>query len=380
MTDVAEIKGHRRTYVGSMPGKVIQSLKKVRCENPLILIDEVDKIGRASLHGDPASALLEMLDPEQNHNFLDYYLDVTVDLSKVLFICTANIIDTIPEPLRDRMEMIEVSGYVAEEKLNIAEKYLIPQTKDECGIDDKQVCINSDALRTLIKQYCRESGVRNLKKHIEKIYRKAALKIAANEIDHIVVSNDNLNELVGKPIFTHDRLYDETPSGVVMGLAWTAMGGSTLFVEASLRKRLDANTESKKEGSLELTGHLGDVMKESAKIALTFAKRFIAENFPELTFLENADLHIHVPEGATPKDGPSAGCTIVTALLSLAFGKPVEQNLTMTGEISLTGRILPVGGIKEKVIAVRCFDLQFIWVYRLVIQSGNCHTLFKVRR
>ncbi|KHJ45026.1 endopeptidase La [Trichuris suis] len=354
MTDVAEIKGHRRTYVGSMPGKIIQCLKKVKCENPLILIDEVDKIGRAGFHGDPASALLELLDPEQNHNFLDHYLDVTVDLSKVLFICTANVTDTIPDPLRDRMEMIEVSGYVAEEKLRIAENYLIPQTKDECGIATDMVNIGPDALQLLIKKYCRESGVRNLKKQIEKVYRKAALKIASQETDAINVTDKNLSEFVGKPVFTHDRLYTITPPGVVMGLAWTSMGGSTLFVESSLRQRYDDVTkEEGKEGSLLLTGNMGDVMKESAKIAHTYARQFLANHVPDNCFLEKAHLHVHVPEGATPKDGPSAGCTIVTSLISLALHLPVRQNIAMTGEVSLTGKILPVGGIKEKVIAAR---------------------------
>ncbi|CDW59865.1 lon protease, mitochondrial [Trichuris trichiura] len=365
MTDVAEIKGHRRTYVGSMPGKIIQCLKKVKCENPLILIDEVDKIGRAGFHGDPASALLELLDPEQNHNFLDHYLDVTVDLSKVLFICTANVTDTIPDPLRDRMEMIEVSGYVAEEKLRIAENYLIPQTKAECGIATDMVNIGPDALKLLIKKYCRESGVRNLKKQIEKVspfillcdrhvYRKAALKIASQETDAITVTDKNLSDFVGKPVFTHDRLYTITPPGVVMGLAWTSMGGSTLFVESSLRQRYDDTAkEEGKEGTLLLTGNMGDVMKESAKIAHTYARQFLANHVPDNSFLEKAHLHVHVPEGATPKDGPSAGCTIVTSLISLALHLPVRQNIAMTGEVSLTGKILPVGGIKEKVIAAR---------------------------
>ena len=223
MTDVAEIKGHRRTYVGAMPGKVIQSLKKTKIENPLILIDEIDKIGKG-IHGDPSSALLEMLDPEQNKNFLDHYLDVPVDLSHVLFICTANIIETIPEPLRDRMEMIDMSGYVAEEKLSIASKYLIPQALREAGLTTKQITFQDDTLTKLIKYYCRESGVRNLQKHIEKVIRKVAYKIVQKEISAANITPDNLNEYVGKPIFTHDRMYTDTPPGVVMGLAWTAMG------------------------------------------------------------------------------------------------------------------------------------------------------------
>ncbi|XP_035220038.1 lon protease homolog, mitochondrial-like [Stegodyphus dumicola] len=350
MTDVAEIKGHRRTYIGAMPGKIIQCLKKTKTENPLILIDEVDKIGRG-YQGDPSSALLEVLDPEQNANFLDHYLDVPVDLSKVLFICTANVTDTIPEPLRDRMEMIEVSGYVAEEKIAIAEQYLIPQARELTGVTSDQVTISTDALQKLIKSYCRESGVRNLQKHIEKIFRKTAYSIVKQEISTVEVKEENLQDFVGKPVFTHDRLYEITPPGVVMGLAWTAMGGSTLYIETTQCKPL--SEEKKFEGSLQLTGHLGDVMKESANIAYSFAKSFMLQLHPENDFLQKAHLHLHVPEGAVPKDGPSAGCTMVSALLSLALGKSVKQNTAMTGEISLTGKVLPVGGIKEKSIAAK---------------------------
>nr|XP_034972882.1 lon protease homolog, mitochondrial [Zootoca vivipara] len=349
MTDVAEIKGHRRTYVGAMPGKIIQCLKKTKTENPLILIDEVDKIGRG-YQGDPSSALLELLDPEQNANFLDHYLDVPVDLSKVLFICTANVTETIPEPLRDRMEMINISGYVAQEKLAIAEKYLVPQARVLCGLDEAKTSITQDVLTVLIKQYCRESGVRNLQKQVEKVLRKSAYKIVSGEAEKVEVTPENLQDFVGRPIFTVDRMYDVTPTGVVMGLAWTAMGGSTLFVETSLRRPKDRES---KEGSLEVTGQLGDVMKESAKIAYTFARAFLMQRDPSNDFLVTSHLHLHVPEGATPKDGPSAGCTIVTALLSLALGQPARQNVAMTGEVSLTGKILPVGGIKEKTIAAK---------------------------
>ncbi|CAL1284781.1 unnamed protein product [Larinioides sclopetarius] len=343
MTDVAEIKGHRRTYIGAMPGKIIQCLKKTKTENPLILIDEVDKIGRG-YQGDPSSALLEVLDPEQNHNFLDHYLDVSVDLSKVLFICTANVTDTIPEPLRDRMEMIEVSGYVAEEKIAIAENYLIPQAREATGVTAEQVKLNTDALQKLIKSYCRESGVRNLQKQIEKILRKGAFKLVKKEISSVEISENNLQDFVGKPLFTQDRLYETTPPGVVMGLAWTAMGGSTLFIET---------TQKKYDGSMQVTGHLGDVMKESANIAYSYAKSFMLSHHSENDFLQKAHLHLHVPEGAVPKDGPSAGCTMVSALLSLALNKPIKQNTAMTGEISLTGKVLPVGGIKEKSIAAK---------------------------
>ncbi|XP_055963243.1 lon protease homolog, mitochondrial [Sorex fumeus] len=352
MTDVAEIKGHRRTYVGAMPGKIIQCLKKTKTENPLILIDEVDKIGRG-YQGDPSSALLELLDPEQNANFLDHYLDVPVDLSKVLFICTANVTDTIPEPLRDRMEMINVSGYVAQEKLAIAERYLVPQARALCGLDEDKARLSADVLKLLIKQYCRESGVRNLQKQVEKVLRKSAYKIVSGEASFVEVTPENLQDFVGKPVFTVERMYDVTPPGVVMGLAWTAMGGSTLFVETSLRRPRDKDSKGDKDGSLEVTGQLGEVMKESARIAYTFARAFLMQQDPGNDFLAASHIHLHVPEGATPKDGPSAGCTIVTALLSLALGRPVRQNLAMTGEVSLTGKILPVGGIKEKTIAAK---------------------------
>uniref|UniRef100_A0A8C8HF97 Lon protease homolog, mitochondrial n=1 Tax=Oncorhynchus tshawytscha TaxID=74940 RepID=A0A8C8HF97_ONCTS len=355
MTDVAEIKGHRRTYVGAMPGKIIQCLKKTKTENPLVLIDEVDKIGRG-YQGDPSSALLELLDPEQNFNFLDHYLDVPVDLSKVLFICTANVTDTIPEPLRDRMEMINVSGYVAQEKLAIAEKYLVPQLRTQCGLTEDTTNISPEALNLLIRQYCRESGVRNLQKQVEKVFRKVAFRIVSGEETAVQVTPDNLQDYVGKPIFTVDRMYDVTPPGVVMGLAWTAMGGTTLFIETSLRRPRDTGGKDKdgpRDGSLEVTGQLGDVMKESSKIASTFARTFLMKQQPDNDFFSGAHLHLHVPEGATPKDGPSAGCTIVTALLSLATNTPVRENVAMTGEVSLTGKILPVGGIKEKTIAAK---------------------------
>ncbi|XP_036170385.1 LOW QUALITY PROTEIN: lon protease homolog, mitochondrial [Myotis myotis] len=351
MTDVAEIKGHRRTYVGAMPGKIIQCLKKTKTENPLILIDEVDKIGRG-YQGDPSSALLELLDPEQNANFLDHYLDVPVDLSKVLFICTANVIETIPEPLRDRMEMINVSGYVAQEKLAIAERYLVPQARALCGLDESKAKLSSDVLTVLIKQYCRESGVRNLQKQVEKVLRKSAYKIVSGQAELVEVTPENLQDFVGKPVFTVERMYEVTPPGVVMGLAWTAMGGSTLFVETSPRRPQEKNSKDK-DGSLEVTGQLGEVMKESARIAYTFARAFLMRHDPTNEYLVTSHIHLHVPEGATPKDGPSAGCTIVTALLSLAMDRPVRQNLAMTGEVSLTGKILPVGGIKEKTIAAK---------------------------
>jgi len=348
LSDVAELKGHRRTYVGAMPGKAVQALKKTKTENPLILIDEIDKMGRG-WQGDPTAALLEMLDPEQNNSFLDHYLDVPIDLSKVLFLCTANVIHTIPEPLQDRMEIIDVAGYVAEEKLAIAEKYLIPQVEELTGLKSDQINITQDGLNTLIKSYCRESGVRNLRKQIEKIYRKAAFKVVNDGENSLQVSKDNLGDYVGKPVFTSDKMYENTPPGVAMGLAWTSHGGSSLYIETMGMKAREAN----QGGALEFTGNLGDVMKESVRIASTYAKMFMQENHEDNTYLSDNRIYLHVPEGATPKDGPSAGVTITTALVSLATGQPIQSNLAMTGELSLRGKVLPVGGIKEKVIAAK---------------------------
>jgi len=348
LSDVAELKGHRRTYVGAMPGKAVQALKKTKTENPLILIDEIDKMGRG-WQGDPTAALLEMLDPEQNNSFMDHYLDVPIDLSKVLFLCTANVLHTIPEPLQDRMEIIDVAGYVAEEKLAIAEKYLIPQVEELTGLKSDQISITQEGLTTLIKSYCRESGVRNLRKQIEKIYRKAAFKVVNDGENSLQVSKDNLGDYVGKPVFTSDKMYESTPPGVAMGLAWTSHGGSSLYIETIGMKAREAN----QGGALEFTGNLGDVMKESVRIASTYAKMFMQENHEDNTYLTDNRIYLHVPEGATPKDGPSAGVTITTALVSLATGRPIQSNLAMTGELSLRGKVLPVGGIKEKVIAAK---------------------------
>ncbi|KXS21509.1 ATP-dependent protease La [Gonapodya prolifera JEL478] len=383
LSDVAEIKGHRRTYVGAMPGKVIQALKKVQTQNPLILIDEIDKLGRGH-QGDPASALLEVLDPEQNNSFLDHYMDVPIDLSKVLFVCTANLLETIPPPLLDRMEVIPLSGYVAEEKIAISEKYLAPQARAACGLENANVDLTTGAIESLIKYYCRESGVRNLKKQIEKVYRKAALKIvkeqtvadasvdakveetglselpsSSNDISSrdaqpptpspLTITSDNLKDYVGSPVFTSDRMYDTTPAGVVMGLAWTSMGGSALYVESVLEAAMSKDSKA----NLSRTGQLGDVMKESSMIAYTFAKTFLLAKYPSNDFFSHASIHLHVPEGATPKDGPSAGVTMATSLLSLAMGKPVLPNVAMTGELTLTGKVLKIGGLREKTIAAK---------------------------
>ncbi|ORX56477.1 ATP-dependent protease La [Piromyces finnis] len=376
LSDVAEIKGHRRTYVGAMPGKIIQALKKVQTENPLILIDEIDKLGKGT-HGDLSSALLELLDPEQNNAFLDHYMDVPVDLSRVLFVCTANVLDTIPGPLLDRMEVISLSGYVAEEKTNIGLQYLSPQALAINGLEKKNVKLHKDAIELLIHSYARESGVRGLKKLIDKIYRKAALKLVKaeelattkEEIEeaknmNLDITAENLKNFVGPPIFTSERLYDKTQPGVVMGLAWTSMGGSSLYIESTLDKPLSYyNSENKKIYStpqFNQTGQLGSVMKESSIIAYTFAKSFLLKRDPSNTFFQYASIHMHVPEGATPKDGPSAGCTITTALLSLAMNQSVKDNIAMTGEITLTGKILKIGGLREKTIAAKRSGVKYI--------------------
>jgi Lon-like ATP-dependent protease len=401
MYDVAEIKGHRRTYVGALPGRIIQALKKCQTENPLVLIDEVDKMGRMSNHGDPASALLELLDPEQNNSFLDHYLDVPVDLSKVLFVCTANMEDTIPQPLLDRMEVIRLSGYVSDEKIAIAEKYLAPVAKEMSGLKDADVILQNDAIVELINKYCRESGVRNLKKHIEKVYRKAALKIVTevgedalpeaealteegkaaqeesvkDESDlnetpanmdkqtvekprvalkvpdtvHVSITQDNLKDYVGPPVYISDRLYDTNPPGVAMGLAWTSMGGSALYIESIVQNALSASSH----GGLERTGSLKNVMKESTGVAYSYAKSFVAREFPKNRFFEHARIHLHCPEGATPKDGPSAGVTMTSSLLSLALNTQIKEGVAMTGEITLTGKVLRIGGLREKTVAAR---------------------------
>ncbi len=339
--DEAEIKGHRRTYIGAMPGKFLQAMKEVKYSNPVIMLDEIDKLG-SSYRGDPASAMLEVLDPEQNCDFLDHYLDVRFDLSKVLFICTANQPDTIPAPLLDRMEMIKLSGYLASEKFKIAKRHLIKKQLDKSGLKAKQLQLPDNTLRKIIEDYAREAGVRGLEKRIGTITRKAALKLLEDVKLPIKVTPKNLSKFLGKPLFENEKTIKGI--GVVTGLAWTAMGGVTLNIEASY-------THNYARG-FKLTGQLGDVMKESAEIAYSYivSQR---KNYEVNNFFEKALIHIHVPAGATPKDGPSAGITMASALLSLAKGQKVEKNLAMTGELTLTGQVLPVGGIREKVIAAR---------------------------
>lgn len=357
MRDESEIKGHRRTYIGSMPGKMVQALKFTEVMNPVIMIDEVDKIG-ASYQGDPASALLEVLDPEQNKDFLDHYLDVRVDLSNVLFILTANVLDTIPEPLRDRMEILRLSGYIMEEKVEIAKQYLIPRNQETMGLKEAHIAFTEAALKQIINGYAREAGVRSLENYIKKILRKIAIKIVKkeersplkkrkNELGktRVQVAESSLKEYLGKPIFTSDRYYEKTPVGVATGLAWTSMGGATLYIEAI--KVAAEKTDMK------LTGQAGDVMKESSQIAWNYVHSTIDRFAKGHPFFEKAQVHLHIPEGATPKDGPSAGITMATAILSLLNGRPIQADLGMTGELTLMGKVLPIGGVKEKVIAAR---------------------------
>lgn len=352
MSNVAEIKGHRRTYVGAMPGKLVQCLRMTKTENPLVLIDEIDKISKGIEQGsgDPSSAMLELLDPEQNANFMDYYLDVPVDLSNVLFICTANVTDTIPGPLLDRMELIEMSGYVEEEKRSIAKQYLIPRARTDSGLTEKNIEFEDSSLAVLMKSYCRESGVRDLEKMIEKITRKVAFQVVKKQTDRVIVTDKNLSTFVGRPVYANDRLYDVTPAGVVMGLGYTKLGGTVLFIETS--KQDNPKGMGPMDG-LQLTGNLGNVMRESAVIALSVAKNYLHKLNADDSVLNRSRIHLHVPMGSQPKDGPSAGVTIVAALMSLALGQPIRQNTAMTGEITLNGKILPVGGIKEKVVAAK---------------------------
>ena len=342
MRDEAEIKGHRRTYIAAMPGKIIQALRETKRANPVIVLDEIDKIG-ASYQGDPASALLEVLDPEQNANFLDHYVDVRFDLSRVLFICTANQLDTIPRALLDRMEVVRLAGYLAEEKLAIAKRHLWPKQREKAGLKAAQLTITDGAVRKIVNDYAREAGVRNLDKQLNRIVRKAVIKIIEAPRSKVKVTPENLKAFLGNPVFRQER--QQHGVGVVTGLAWTALGGATLDVEAARIHR--------KNRGFTLTGQLGDVMKESAEIAYSYVAANLAEYAAPPEFFDDALVHLHVPEGATPKDGPSAGITMATALLSLARNQAPTLQCAMTGELTLTGRVLPVGGIREKLIAAK---------------------------
>jgi ATP-dependent Lon protease len=344
MRDEAEIKGHRRTYIGAMPGKFLQAIKVCKTQNPVIMLDEVDKIG-ASFHGDPASALLEVLDPEQNRDFLDHYLDVRFDLSHVLFICTCNQLDTIPAPLLDRMEVIKLAGYILEEKIQIANKYLIPKQRQAHGLNPKQLVVGEPVLRAIIDGYAREPGVRGLENQIKRLCRKAAKRIVEKKATQVVVRLKDLKTYLGQRLFSENDPFKKPRPGVVMGLAWTSLGGSTLYIEAV---RVASKTPGFKQ-----TGQLGGVMVESSEIAYTYVRSFLNDHPKVKDFFDANFIHLHVPAGATPKDGPSAGITMATALYSLAIGKPVRAHYAMTGELSLTGLVLPIGGLKEKTIAAK---------------------------
>lgn len=345
--DEAEIRGHRKTYIGAMPGRIIKSLIKAETSNPVIILDEIDKLG-SDHRGDPSSAMLEVLDPEQNNAFHDNYLDLDYDLSKIMFIATANNLGTIPTPLLDRMELIEVSGYITEEKVEIARRHLIPKELDNNGLSKDHIKFSKPAIEYIIENYTRESGVRELEKKISKIMRKIALIAARDGMDEeqvYEIKPADVKKYLGQPEYSRDKYQGNEYAGVVTGLAWTAVGGEILFVETSL---------SKGKGSrLTLTGNLGDVMKESAMLALEYLKAHcMLLNISEEIF-DNWNIHIHVPEGAIPKDGPSAGITMVTSLASALTQRKVKANLAMTGEITLRGKVLPVGGIKEKILAAK---------------------------
>ena len=342
--DESEIRGHRKTYIGSLPGRIIGGLLKAGTDNPVFVLDEIDKIG-ADFKGDPASALLEVLDPEQNNTFHDNYLDIDYDLSKVLFIATANTLSTIAPPLRDRMEIIELSGYIMEEKVEIAERHLLPKQKEEHGLKDSKFSIPKKVMAEIVDQYTRESGVRLLDKSIAKIMRRIAWKTAMDETVPVKLASSDLEEFLGKPMFDPDKYEGNQYYGVVTGLAWTSVGGCILYVESSLSKG--------KGEKLTLTGNLGDVMKESAALAYQYIKSHAAELGISQDDIDNNNVHIHCPEGATPKDGPSAGITMVTSLASTFTHRKVRERVAMTGEISLRGRVLPIGGVKEKILAAK---------------------------
>ncbi len=344
MRDEAEIRGHRRTYIGALPGQIIQGLRRAESKNPVFILDEIDKLG-SDFRGDPSSALLEVLDPEQNNSFRDHYLDVPFDLSEVLFVTTANVLDTIPPPLRDRMEVLELPGYTEEEKLKIAKEHLVAKQVANHGLTAEMVTFTDDAIRLVIRGYTREAGVRNLEREIASLVRKIARRRAEGQEEPVDLTRDTVVGLLGAPRYLDEEIEERTKNpGVAIGMAWTPVGGEVLFIEASRMQGA---------GTLTLTGHLGDVMKESARAALSWFRAHAAQFNVDPDFYKSAEIHLHVPSGAIPKDGPSAGVTMAVALASELTGRPVRGDIAMTGEITLSGRVLPVGGIKEKVLAAR---------------------------
>ncbi|MCZ9850351.1 endopeptidase La [Brachyspira hyodysenteriae] len=369
MRDEAEIKGHRRTYIGAMPGKIIEALKIVKVKNPVLMLDEIDKLG-TSFQGDPSSALLEVLDPEQNASFRDHYLDLPFDLSNVLFITTANTLDTIPRPLLDRMEVIRLSGYIMEEKLKIASKYIIPRQVKAHGLDIKNINFTNKAISAIIDGYAREAGVRNFERRIERICRK----IAADIVEHnkktysYIVDEKDLEKYLKKPIFTEDFTEKDLKPGNSIGLAWTSLGGATLTIE-SIKV-----SEKKDSGNIQVTGQLGDVMSESVEIAYSYVKSVAKDYGVPENYFNDAMIHLHIPEGATPKDGPSAGITMATALLSLSMNKVIRNDTAMTGELSLNGKVLPIGGLKEKTIAAKRLG----FIKHIIIPHENIRDLDEI--
>jgi ATP-dependent Lon protease len=364
--DEAEVRGHRRTYVGAIPGRIIHALKKAGAKNPVFLLDEIDKLGKGWA-GDPEAALLEVLDPEQNHTFTDHYMELPFDLSEVLFICTANDLSAIAPPLRDRLEVISIEGYTLDEKLGIAKKHLVPKKVKEHGIDPTLLQITDDALKDIIAGYTREAGVRQLQREITKLCRSLALKLARatdKKLEPQVITPDNLKEPLGKPKFHDEKAERTSLPGVAIGLAWTPVGGDILFIETS---RMPG------KGTIEFTGQLGDVMKESARAAMTYARSHSLELGIDPKFLEQSDVHLHIPAGAIPKDGPSAGVTMYTALVSLLTGRKVRNDTAMTGEATLRGRVLPVGGIKSKLLAAHRAGIK-----RVILPEKNARDLDEI--
>ncbi|MCB1197848.1 MAG: endopeptidase La [Deltaproteobacteria bacterium] len=364
MRDEAEIRGHRRTYVGAMPGRVIQGIKSAGTNNPVFILDEVDKLGSDSFRGDPSSALLEVLDPEQNNTFRDHYLNLPFDLSNVMFIATANSIDTIPPALRDRMEIINIPGYTMEEKVEISKRYLLEKQMDANGLTKANVSIDDEAIRSIVELYTREAGLRNLERKVASVFRKNARKVAEGNTKKINVTAENIHEYLGPPIYIPENRSEENEVGVTTGLAWTSGGGEVLFIETTLMEG---------KGTLTLTGQLGDVMKESARAALSYARTNSKALGIKDDIFQTKDLHIHVPAGAIPKDGPSAGVTMTTSLVSALTGKPVSRDVAMTGEITLRGRVLAIGGLKEKILAAKRAK-----VHKILIPHTNEKDLYEI--